>query len=179
MKLEIDNIKRGDKTTLDLDFVLQPYSVEFYGGNIDIISPVHISGRLYIIEYKLYINLKIETDIKANCDRCLETFTYTFSSSIDAEIIDESLFEEENDDAFEDIIYYEDNVLDLEKLIKEHIAMNIPIKFVCDENCQGLCAKCGTNLKDNPCSCNDVQSYDDIDPRLAKLKMLLQQENNH
>lgn len=174
MKLEIDNIKRGEQSTLDLKFTLDPYSIEFYGDTIEIISPVHVNGKLYVIDYKLYINLEIKTDMQANCDRCLESFTYPFSSSIDAEIIDEKLFEEEDEEALEDIIYYQDNILDLEILIKEHIIMNIPIKIVCDEVCQGLCVRCGKKLEKDSCDCSDMQSVeDDIDPRLAKLKELL------
>jgi uncharacterized protein len=65
-------------------------------------------------------------------------------------------------------------MFDLDKLIKEHIIMNIPIKLVCDEACQGLCPKCGAKIEKGSCNCNHLQPHDnDIDPRLAKLKELL------
>lgn len=179
MKLDIDNIKRGEETRLDLKFNLAPYSIDFYGDTIDIISPVDVDGELYIIDFKLYINLKIKTDMQVNCHRCLEPFTYPFSSSIDAEIIDEDLFDYEEDDAYEDIIYYKENILDLEDLVKDHIIMNLPIKFICKEECQGLCPQCGANLGEASCDCSNMESLEDnIDPRLAKLKVLLQEDKD-
>lgn len=177
MKLDIDNIKRGDQSTLDLNFALDLDTIDFYGDSIKIVSPVEVNGKTYVIDDRLYITLKIKTDMQANCNRCLESFTYPFKSSINAEIVHESLSEHQNDEADEDIIYYEDNIFDLEELIKEHIIMNIPMKLVCSESCQGLCAKCGIKLGENSCNCDHMQSdEDDIDPRLAKLKKLLQQD---
>ena len=174
MKLDIDNIKKGDQNTLGLNFVLNFDTIDFYGDKIYITSPIDIKGKLHVIDCRLYIALEITTDMQVNCNRCLEPFIYHFNSNINAEIIHENLFEYENDQIDDDIIYYKDNTFDLGKLIKEHIIMNIPIKLVCDEACQGLCPKCGAKLGKGSCNCNHIQPYDnDIDPRLAKLKELL------
>lgn len=174
MKLDIENIRKGDRSTLNLNFALDFDTIDFYGDKIYIISPVDIRGKLHVIDCRLYIALEIKTDMQANCNRCLEPFIYHFNSSINAEIIHENLFEHENDQIDDDIIYYKDNIFDLGKLIEEHIIMNIPIKLVCDEKCRGLCSKCGAKLEKGPCSCSHMQSHDnDIDPRLAKLKRLL------
>lgn len=177
MKLDIDNIRREDQSTLDLDFTLNFEDADYFGDSIGIKSPVDVRGKLYAIDYKLYITLKIKTDIEANCNRCLELFVYPFSSSINAELVHESLFDFENDQADDSIIYYEDNIFDLGKLVKEHILMNIPMKLVCDEKCQGLCVDCGVKIEENSCTCEDIQSHkEEIDPRLAKLKKLLPKE---
>ena len=48
------------------------------------------------------------------------------------------------------------------------------MKRLCDENCKGLCERCGANLNKAPCSCVTEK----IDPRLAVLKQLLQNEND-
>ncbi|MFW5649077.1 MAG: YceD family protein [Candidatus Alkaliphilus sp. MAG34] len=175
MKLDIDSIRKGDKNTLNLDFALALDVVDFYGDKIYIVSPVDVKGKLHVIDCRLYITLEITTDMQANCNRCLEPFIYHFNSSINAEIIHENLFEHEEDDQVDDdIIYYKDNVVDLAELIKEHIIMNIPIKLVCDEACQGLCPRCGKRLENGSCDCDHVKFHDDdIDPRLAKLKELL------
>ena len=44
-------------------------------------------------------------------------------------------------------------------------------RFLCREDCKGLCPKCGKDLNDGPCKCGEDQ-----DPRLAVLAQLL--ENN-
>jgi uncharacterized protein len=41
-------------------------------------------------------------------------------------------------------------------------------KFLCREDCKGLCARCGKNLNLGPCGCGK-----EIDPRFAVLEQLL------
>ena len=47
--------------------------------------------------------------------------------------------------------------------------MELPISFICKDDCEGLCHKCGKNLNEGTCDCED----DDIDPRMAVLKNFL------
>jgi len=181
MKLDIDSIKKGDKNTLDLDFALDLNTIDYHGDIIDITSPVDVKGKMYVIDNKLYIHLTIKADMQVNCSRCLESFTYPFKSSVNAEFVHENLSDHQDDEPDEDIIYYKESTVDLDELIKENIIMNIPMKLVCDKNCQGLCSNCGVKLKENSCDCEYTQSNDedinsDIDPRLAKLKELLEQD---
>ena len=44
----------------------------------------------------------------------------------------------------------------------------LPSKFLCDDDCKGLCPKCGANLNEGPCECKK-----DIDPRFEALLSLL------
>ena len=41
-------------------------------------------------------------------------------------------------------------------------------KFLCKDDCKGLCGVCGKNLNDGPCGCGKQ-----IDPRMAALAQLL------
>ena len=47
--------------------------------------------------------------------------------------------------------------------------IELPFRLLCREDCKGLCPVCGANLNEMTCNCNTKQ----IDPRLEKLKMLL------
>lgn len=177
MKLDIDSIKKGDKNTLDFKFALDLNTIDYYGDVIEIISPVEVNGKTYVIDDRLYIHLQINTNMEANCSRCLESFTYPFKSSISAEFVHEDLFGNQDDEPDDDIIYYKESIINLDELIKENIIMNIPMKLVCNESCQGLCSNCGVKLNGDSCNCDNSQSQDDnIDPRLAKLKKLLEQD---
>jgi uncharacterized protein len=46
--------------------------------------------------------------------------------------------------------------------------MAVPMKALCDEDCAGLCQKCGQNLNQGKCDC----PAEEIDPRWAKLNEL-------
>ena len=59
--------------------------------------------------------------------------------------------------------------LDLDELLRADILLELPTKYLCREDCKGLCAVCGKNLNDGPCNCNLHQ----IDPRLEVLKQLI------
>ena len=62
-----------------------------------------------------------------------------------------------------------DMKLDLEEFCYDEILLSLPTKFLCDENCKGLCPTCGQDLNQGECSCNEKE----IDPRLAALAELL------
>lgn len=174
MKLDIDSIKRGDKGTLDLNFALDLDTIGFDGDNLQIVSPVEVDGKLYVIEDRLYISFNIKTDIQAHCNRCLESFIYPFKSSVNAEVVHEKLSKDYDETVDEDIIYYEDKFIYLDEVVKENIIVNIPMKLVCDKGCQGLCSKCGAKVTHNHCGCvSEALDDKDIDPRLAKLKKFL------
>lgn len=62
-----------------------------------------------------------------------------------------------------------DHHIDLGPVLRELIIVATPMHVVCREDCLGLCPECGQNLNMGPCDCQP----DDIDPRLAALKALL------
>jgi uncharacterized protein len=67
------------------------------------------------------------------------------------------------------LILPEDMHIDLAPLVREYMLLNIPINALCKEDCKGLCPICGENLNRNP----HQHDEEEIDPRLSKLKSLL------
>jgi uncharacterized protein len=52
--------------------------------------------------------------------------------------------------------------------------MEFPLRFLCHDDCKGLCQRCGKNLNEGECDC----SKKEIDPRMAPLQKLLDEMNN-
>ena len=71
-----------------------------------------------------------------------------------------------------DMGFYAADEFDLLGLIKEQIVLNVPMKLLCNEECKGICPKCGTDLNINKCNC----SLTEVDSRLEILKDLLRRE---
>ncbi|MFW6036022.1 MAG: YceD family protein [Halothermotrichaceae bacterium] len=92
------------------------------------------------------------------CSRCLEKFNYDLDIKIDEELLKEDLADVDS--------------IDLTDLFLENILINMPIKPLCDEDCKGLCPQCGQNLNKGECDCE----VEFVDPRLAKLKELLDED---
>ena len=59
--------------------------------------------------------------------------------------------------------------LNLDELVHADVVLEFPSKFLCKDDCKGICQKCGINLNHEQCCCTDKP----IDPRLAVLKDLL------
>lgn len=87
-----------------------------------------------------------------SCSRCLKEFKYKLDISITEELLKKDI---------QDL-----SKVDLKPIFRENIILNIPIKLICSDDCQGLCSQCGTNLNLKKCECKE----DNIDPRLAKLQ---------
>jgi uncharacterized protein len=71
------------------------------------------------------------------------------------------------------LILPEDGHIDLSPLLREYMLLEIPINPLCRPDCKGLCPICGEVLGDE----NHHHEDDMIDPRLAELKVLLEQKN--
>jgi uncharacterized protein len=74
------------------------------------------------------------------------------------------------EDAGEDDLLLEGELLDLEPVLRDAVVLALPLQPVCREDCPGLCPKCGARLAEDPEHHHDV-----VDPRWAALMGLRQQ----
>lgn len=70
------------------------------------------------------------------------------------------------EDEDEELIYIKDEIVDLIPYVEENFVLHLPDSVLCKADCLGLCQKCGQNLNEGTCSCDNTV----IDPRLAALK---------
>jgi uncharacterized protein len=61
---------------------------------------------------------------------------------------------------------YHGHELDLTPAVREQILLSLPSAPLCDEECKGLCPRCGKDLNDGECGCDRTV----MDPRWAALK---------
>lgn len=66
-----------------------------------------------------------------------------------------------------DVDYYEGDSLDLRAALVEQVMLDLPMKLLCTEHCQGLCPQCGVNRNEQACECEPAS-----DPRLSPLAEL-------
>lgn len=131
---------------------LQVDNIDFRNKEIEVDGPLKISLDVLKAENSFVLTGKIVGDLILECSRCLKEFTYP----IDVEISDELFIED-----IEDL-----HNVDIFPILVSDIILEIPIKPLHDEDCQGLCPVCGQDLNEGDCDC-EVET---VDPRLAKLK---------
>jgi len=110
------------------------------------------------------LNGKIEADYFAICDRCAKEVKRHYSIDMEHTFVAE--LQDETNDEF---LLVQNNRFDLEELVKEDVIFALPYKFLCKDDCKGICLKCGKNLNEGSCNCEE-----EIDPRMAPLLSLLE-----
>ncbi len=70
----------------------------------------------------------------------------------------------------DEISTLEDDLLDLEPLLRDAVVLALPFQPLCEDDCPGLCVDCGARLADDPDHAHEAP----IDPRWAGLTALTQ-----
>jgi uncharacterized protein len=115
----------------------------------------------------VYLSGALSSAVLTECMRCLE------ETSIPILIQLEELFyypEASAPDRDTSVFEGETGFIDLGPLVRELSLLELPMQAFCRPDCQGLCMECGQNLNEADCGCQP----DEIDPRLLKLKSLLE-----
>lgn len=68
-----------------------------------------------------------------------------------------------------DVDVMQDDRLDLSRILRENVLLNLPLQPLCRAECRGLCPRCGVNLNETSCRCHVQEG----DPRLLPLQHLL------
>ena len=136
-----------------------------YGNCYPVDEPVEAAGSVRNTAGVLVMTGSIHTTIHGVCDRCASDFTRTVEIPMDLVLVTE-LSNEDSED--ERVFSLEGDNADLEDIIRTTFVLNLDSKMLCDEDCKGLCCRCGANLNNGPCGCQK-----ELDPRFAALRQLL------
>ncbi len=110
----------------------------------------------------LHMRGTVTAELLCVCDRCGQEFESTKETAVDAVLAAEE--SEDNPELF----VLEGTEIDAQEVLSTCLILDMETKFLCRENCKGLCARCGRNLNLGPCGCGK-----EIDPRFAVLEQLL------
>lgn len=122
-------------------------------------------GRVYNEAGVLHMTGTLQADMLCICDRCGSEFDSEKLTQLDATIVEEEA--EENPEFF----VLDGDEIDLDEILSTLFILDMETKFLCKEDCKGLCSTCGKNLNLGPCGCRKQ-----IDPRFAVLEQLLDKE---
>ncbi len=163
MILELEPIFNIEGLTSEFDYEID-LSSEEVSGTKPFTTPVRVKGKVGnkagIVELDAVASFMLDVC----CDRCAEPLDYPVEIGINHTLVT-NLNDEDNDE----LLLVNELRFNLDELVTDDIFLDFPSRFLCDEDCKGLCQKCGKNLNEGPCDCKK-----DIDPRLAALAQLLE-----
>ncbi len=163
MIIDLKRIFVNENSALPIDYTLDLSDTE-HSGNFPLKKPVEFKGT---ISNKAGL-VRLEADINyiydAPCDRCGVETAKPVTVKVDKSLA--TAIEGEDSDT---ILLVPDMKLDIDELLYTEVIVSLPLKHLCDENCKGICLKCGKNLNKETCDC----THKEIDPRLQALADLL------
>lgn len=166
MNIDLSRFIDENITSLPIEGNINIDEVDINGRVINFDKPIDYKGTIYRVGMDKFIDIDIEYNYSEFCGRCLNSFI----KSSKTKLIGQLVIGNENEDVFEDlgeeIIFYNGEILDLTNDIKSMIILDLPMKPICKEECEGLCPVCGIDKNKHNCDCE----IDTVDPRFSKLK---------
>jgi len=123
-------------------------------------TPVDLDLELERIAEGIVVRGELTTAWTAPCSRCLEPVGGDIAVHVD-ELFETVPLEGET-------YQLEEDVIDLEPMVRDALLLELPLVPLCRADCAGLCATCGVNHNVASCDC----ATDEPDPRWAALRSL-------
>ena len=134
-------------------------------------SDLEADLRLEAVMEGVLVSAVVRGQVTGECVRCLESITDELSAPIqELFVYDDHDHDPDEDDETSRL---EDDLLDLEPLLRDAVVLALPFQPLCREDCPGLCVECGARLADDP----EHSHEEPIDPRWAGLTQLQQDQD--
>ena len=105
--------------------------------------------------------------MQVHCARCMCEIEEIVEFKISEYLVREEDAAQVSED--DDAVIFSGEKIDIDELILNNFLMNVSGKYLCSEDCKGLCPNCGKNLNLGECDCSD----NEIDPRWAALAEIM------
>jgi uncharacterized protein len=132
-------------------------------------EPLRVSLRAHLMGEDVYLDGALSAALDVECSRCLACYRHLLHETFrlilepagtrlpaDPEgakaLARDGLCLEEEIEAG----WYRGTELDLSAFLHEIVALALPVKPLCREDCAGLCPRCGADLNNDPCECAEV-----------------------
>ena len=138
-------------------------------------GPLTGQVRMLRTQRSIFVRGHLATRVGLACSRCLTEMVAPLDADLEAEYfpgidIQTGHHVLRPDDGDLGFMIDENHELDLTEAVRQHLLLELPMRPLCDDACQGLCPGCGVDLNEASCTCED----EPMDDRLTPLKALLE-----
>ncbi len=141
---------------------------------VSAIGPVACDGQVSFVRPGFLVDGGIQYEQTLHCDRCLAAFVVAVEDRVTMVAVEQTAetdlpedLELQADDL--DVVALEGDSIDTDPLVHQQMMLNVPMKPLCRDDCQGLCPSCGTPRREG-CDCEE-----ESDPRWSALAGLRDQ----
>ena len=132
-------------------------------------APVDLDLRLEAVMEGVLVTGTAQAALDGECARCLEPISDDIEVTFQELFVYDDRHSQDPPEEDDEVSMLEDDLLDLEPLLRDAVVLALPFQPLCEDDCPGLCAECGARLADDPDHAHEAA----IDPRwtaLAKLE---------
>ena len=126
-------------------------------------SPVELDIRLESVVEGVLVSGSATVEVRGECVRCLGDMSDELEVGIQELYVYPGV--EPDDDLASRL---ENDLIDLEPLLRDEVVLDLPFQPLCREDCSGLCVECGANLNNDPAHRHEAR----LDPRWEALRGL-------
>jgi uncharacterized protein len=134
-------------------------------------SPVEIDLRIEAVMEGVLVTGSATAELVGECVRCLEPIEDEMSARFQELFVYDDIDHDPDED--DETSRLEDDLLDLEPLLRDAVVLALPFQPLCMDDCPGLCTECGARLADDPDHGHEAA----IDPRWSGLTQLAHDED--
>ena len=145
----------------DVDIAV-PVDVDVVGGSIHDEAEVRLSLRS--LSDGVVAKGSARTVVDLVCTRCLVEWSEGLAVDLD------QVYRTRPEDPDEEMPIAPGGLIEIGDVVRDELALAVPLAPVCTPGCRGLCPTCGTDLNTAPCGGHD----DGSDSPFAALKQLLE-----
>lgn len=143
--------------------------LDYKGLKLGLESPIHLTGQAFFKRGAIYLSAQISAKVRRKCSRCSKDILVKVTRRDDIE------FKKNEEDgerlSAERFVYgYRGKEIEILALLASLIVSSLKPKPLCKPDCAGICPRCGVDLNEGECRCEEEK---EVDPRLEKLKELL------
>lgn len=159
-----DIIKNGDGL-MPLDCNIDLTDLDFMGEEFKFLAPLKLVGKIVNNSKNLEIRAEVSGGMLVHCARCAKPF----EAKVEFPVNEVLVRGDEDSVTDPDVIIFSGYELDLTDIVVNNFLMNVPGRYLCREDCRGLCPVCGCDLNESSCDC----SSEAIDPRWEALAEII------
>lgn len=161
MTIDVSAILKELGGKIAVDGCVELGNTDFLGETYIFSEPVQVQGDISNNGKSLILKAKCTGSMKTRCARCMKEIAVPIEF-----MLDENLIQGDDGNTYDDdVIVFDGTLVDIDEIVADGFLMNVDGKYLCKEDCRGLCPECGADLNEGDCGCDT----DTIDPRWAGL----------
>lgn len=168
MTIDVSTILKELGGRVEVDGNVALSDTDFLGEMYHFNEPLKVFGSISNNGKSLILKAKATGRMTTQCARCLKAIEVDVSFDIDENLVRDDGNVSDDDD----VILFEDVKIDIDDIVANNFLMNVEGRYLCDEDCKGLCEHCGADLNKGECNCGQ----ESVDPRWAALIDIMEKD---